>query len=59
MGQFAEKGYIERINMTDNEIIHTALVEYEENYWQVKGQKWQKQVNRLIEKYRKKVENES
>ena len=45
--------------MTDNEIIYTALVEYEENYWQVEGQKWQKQVNRLIEKYRKKVANES
>lgn len=59
MGQSAKKGYIERINMTDDEMIYTALVEYEENYWQVEGQKWQKQVNRLIEKYRKKVANES
>lgn len=38
--------------MTDKEIIFKALKEYEENHYASYDDKWQKQINRLIEKYR-------
>lgn len=37
--------------MTDNEMIYKALVEYEENHYEMEDDKWQKQINKLIEKY--------
>ena len=36
----------------ENKIIYEALVEYEENHWASYGQKWQRVINKLIDKYR-------
>lgn len=38
--------------MSDKEIIFWALKEYEENHYDSNDDKWQKQMNKLIEKYR-------
>ena len=37
--------------LTDKEIISLALREYEENHWETESQKWQKNINKLMEKY--------
>lgn len=38
--------------MTDNEMIYKALVEYEENHYEMEDDKWQKQINKLIKEYK-------
>lgn len=38
--------------MTDKEIIYKALIEYEENHYEMEGEEWQKQVNKLIKEYK-------
>ena len=47
--------------MPDNEMIYKALVEYEEAHYMSEDNKWQKQINRLIEEYdhKKNVEDEN
>ena len=42
----------------ENKIIYEALVEYEENHWDSEGQRWQRVINKLIDKYRELVEGE-
>ena len=37
------------MELTEKEIIHKALVEYEENYYASESQRWQKIINKLIE----------
>ena len=42
--------------MTDNEMIYKALQEYEKNHYESEDDKWQEQVNKLINGYFKKKE---
>lgn len=44
--------------MSDNKMILQALLEYEENNWESEDDEWQKQINKLISKYREENGNE-
>ena len=42
--------------LNPNQVIHDALVEYEENHYETEDDEWQELVNSLIEKYSQKAE---
>lgn len=44
--------------MTKSEMILQALIEYEENNYEMKDDKWQRQINKLISDYENKVKQE-
>lgn len=44
--------------MTKSEMILQALIEYEENNYEMEDDKWQRQINKLISDYKNKVKQE-
>lgn len=44
--------------MTKSEMILQALIEYEENNYEMEDDKWQRQINKLISDYENKVKQE-
>lgn len=44
--------------MTKSEMILQALIEYEENNYEMEDDEWQKQINSLISDYKNKVRQE-
>lgn len=44
--------------MTKSEMILQALIEYEENNYEMEDNKWQRQINKLISDYENKVKQE-
>ena len=44
--------------MTKSEMILQALIEYEENNYEMEDDKWQRQINKLISDYKNKVRQE-